>query len=101
MRSLLGNNGTTAGTNFAGTTDNVALEVKVNGQRALRTEPDATSPNLIGGYKDNSVTSGVEGATVGGGGQATGSDVGSNKVTGNFGTVAGGTQPRNRWRRGS
>src|SRR5512140_3482649 len=31
-----GNAGTTAGVNFIGTTDNRALELKVNGQRALR-----------------------------------------------------------------
>ncbi len=38
--SLNGNSGTTPGTNFLGTTDNQALELKVNGQRALRIEPN-------------------------------------------------------------
>ena len=42
--SLNGNSGTTPGTNFLGTTDNQALELKVNGQRALRIEPDGTAP---------------------------------------------------------
>ena len=67
---LTGNAGTTPGTNFLGTADNQALELKVNRARALRLEPNATSPNLIGGYKDNSVTSGAWGATIGGGGKA-------------------------------
>jgi hypothetical protein len=33
----------------------------------LWTEPNADSPNLIGGYSGNSVTGGVVGATIGGG----------------------------------
>ena len=32
------------GTNFLGTTDNKALELKVNGQRALRLEPTRAAP---------------------------------------------------------
>ncbi len=85
--SLTGNSGTTPGTNFLGTTDNQALEFKVNGQRALRLEPNATSPNLIGGYSGNSVNAGVVGATIGGGGY---SGV-INQVTANYGTVGGGS----------
>ncbi len=93
--SLTGNSGTTAGTNFIGTTDNTALEVKVNSARALRMEPNATSPNLIGGSSANTVTSGVVGATIGGGGRATnncgtGSASCANRVTDSFGTVGGG-----------
>ena len=58
----------------------------------LWTKQNATSPNLIGGYHGNSVTSGVVGATVGGGGAA---DDGSgnsipNGVTDDYGTVGGG-----------
>lgn len=52
----------------------------------LYTQQHATSPNVIGGYSDNSVTSGVYGAAIGGGG-------GSgwpNRVTDNYGTVGGG-----------
>ena len=45
-----GNAGTTPGRSFLGTSDNQPLEFKVNGQRALRLEPNATSPNVIGGY---------------------------------------------------
>jgi hypothetical protein len=52
----------------------------------LYTQQNATSPNVIGGYSGNSVTSGVLGATIGGGGQ-TGL---TNRVTDNFGTIGGG-----------
>jgi len=83
---LTGNSGTTPGTQFLGTTDNQALELKVNNARVLRIEPNATSPNLIGGFSTNSVTSGVMGATIGGGG--TSGDF--NRVTDNYGTVSGG-----------
>ena len=38
---LSGNASTTPGTNFLGTTDNQALEFKVNGARVLRLEPNA------------------------------------------------------------
>ncbi len=83
---LGGNAGTTPGTHFLGTTDNKALELRVNGSRALRLEPHAASPSLIGGHSGNSVTSGVMGATIGGGG-AKGS---TNRVTDDYGTVGGG-----------
>jgi trimeric autotransporter adhesin len=53
---------------FLGTTDNLPLEFKVNGQRALRIVPHATSPNLIGGYSGNVVSNGLYGATIVGGG---------------------------------
>ncbi len=52
----------------------------------LRTQQNATSPNIIGGYSGNSVTGGVVGATVGGGGA---SDY-ANRVTDNYGTIGGG-----------
>jgi hypothetical protein len=84
--SLTGNAGTTPGTNFLGTTDNQALELHVNGTRALRLEPDATSPNLVGGYSGNSVAAGVYGAVIGGGGDGTY----PNHVTDHYGTVGGG-----------
>jgi hypothetical protein len=84
--SLSGNSGTTPGTHFVGTTDNQALELQVNSARALRLEPNTTSPNLIGGYSGNSVTAGVVGATIGGGG----ADGFPNQVTANYGTIGGG-----------
>lgn len=71
---------------FLGTTNNKALIVKVNNQRVLKLEPKTTSPNIIGGYKDNVVTSGAYGATIGGGGAAGW----TNGVTDNYGTVGGG-----------
>jgi hypothetical protein len=81
-----GNAGTTAGTDFLGTTDDEALELKVNDTRALRLEPTATSPNLIGGFSGNGVQIETFGATIAGGGQ----DTAPNFVTDNLGTVAGG-----------
>jgi hypothetical protein len=83
---LGGNGGTSAGAHFVGTTDNAALELKVNGARALRLEPDAASPNLVGGFSGNAVTAGAHGATIDGGGS-----IGYlNLVTDSFGTVGGG-----------
>lgn len=83
--SLTGNAGTAAGTNFLGTTDNQALEVKVNNARALRLEPGA-SPNLIGGYSGNWVGPGVYGAVIGGGGNS--GDL--NRVFDSMGVIGGG-----------
>jgi hypothetical protein len=90
--SLTGNAGTTGG-NFLGTTDYRALELWVNNARALRLEPSAESPNLIGGYSGNSVTAGVVGATIGGGGRSTWSNW-PNRVTDDYGTVGGGYNNR-------
>jgi trimeric autotransporter adhesin len=84
--SLTGNASTNPATNFIGTTDNVSLIFRVNNQQAFRLEPGATSPNIIGGYNGNYVTSGVFGATVSGGG----SSGALNRVTDNNGTVGGG-----------
>jgi hypothetical protein len=85
---------------FLGTTDNLPLEMRVNRARALRLEPDSTGiggPNVIGGFKSNSVAGGVQGATIAGGG-GNNTDFGSpgvpggNSVQDNFGTVGGGWQ---------
>jgi hypothetical protein len=65
---LGGNTGTTSGTDFLGTADNQALELKVNGQRALRVEPTTSTPNMIGGYAGNSVDAGHLGSVIAGGG---------------------------------
>ena len=83
---LGGNAGTTPSTDFLGTTDNTAFELKVNGQRAFRLEPDPNSPNLIGGSASNTVVAGLMGATIAGGGAPSS----ENRVTGGFGTVGGG-----------
>jgi hypothetical protein len=82
---LGGNAGTTPGSDFIGTSDNTALELKVNGQRALRIEPGA-SPNLIGGSAANTVAPGIVGATIGGGG----SGGFGNAANGDYSAVAGG-----------
>ena len=87
--ALAGNAGTTPGSHFLGTTDNQPLEVRVNGSRALLIQSNGSNygPNLIGGYSGNSVSAGLVGATIGGGG-ASGYE---NSVTGGYGTVGGGT----------
>ena len=85
--SLSGNSGTDGGTtNFLGTADNVALDFRVNNVRAFRLEPNATSPNVIGGFSGNTVTSGKFGTTIGGGGTSGN----ANQVTANYGTIGGG-----------
>ena len=66
-------------------------KLHVNGSinfTGLRTETNATSPNVIGGFSGNSVTAGVGGATIGGGGESLNNRI--NLVTDNFGTVGGG-----------
>jgi hypothetical protein len=83
---LAGNAGTTPGTHFLGTSDNQALELKVNGARALRLEPKVTSPNVIGGFSGNAVTGGAYGATIGGGGRAGAAQT----VSAPYATIAGG-----------
>jgi hypothetical protein len=83
---LGGNSGTNPSVNFLGTTDETALELRANNARILRLEPNATSPNLIGGSSGNMVTSGVYGATISGGGVSSY----PNRVTDNYGTVGGG-----------
>jgi hypothetical protein len=94
--SLTGNAGTSPGTNFIGTTDNQAFEVKVNSLRALRIEPTTANdaPNIIAGHGSNSVTAGAVGATIGGGGYNDGATVYPNRVTDHYGTVAGGYNNR-------
>ncbi|MBN2390920.1 MAG: hypothetical protein JXR84_09360 [Anaerolineae bacterium] len=84
--SLTGNTGTNPLINFLGTTDAVSLTLGVNGAPALRLEPNATSPNVIGGYGGNVAWAGVYGASIGGGG--VGGAV--NGVYDLYGTVGGG-----------
>lgn len=88
---LTGNAGTSPGTNYLGTSDNQALELRVNGARALRLEPITTpthgfAPNLVGGYAGNTITAGASGATIAGGGKISW----LNRVTDDFGAVGGG-----------
>lgn len=76
--------GTTA---VFGTTDNSALDVRVNGQRAMRYAPALSGPNVLGGHQGNNVTGGASFAsTIGGGG----TESFPNVITASGGTVAGG-----------
>jgi hypothetical protein len=65
-------------------TGNLTLTGAIN--NALRLQDNPTSPNVIGGFSGNSVSSGVVGGTLGGGGHT----LNTNRVTDNFGTVGGG-----------
>jgi hypothetical protein len=83
---LRGNAGTTAGTDFLGTTDAQPLELKVNNARALRLEPGDGNPNVLGGISANSALAGVGGGTIAGGG----STALPNSLANDFATVGGG-----------
>lgn len=88
--SLSGNSGTDPASDYLGTSDNQPLIIKINNDRIFRLEPHSTCPNIIGGLSTNSVTPGLYGVTIGGGGEpGTGNN---NRVTsyGNFGTIGGG-----------
>ncbi len=116
---LNGNTGTVPGTDFLGTTDNVALQIHVNNLaatplpnegngRVMRFEPQTLSPNIIGGFKNNSVTAGAEGIVIGGGGsngalnQVTNANAdfavilggSNNQVSATHGTIVGGFNNR-------
>jgi hypothetical protein len=89
--SLTGNGGTTPGTHFLGTTDEVSLTLAVSGTAALRLEPGAygPSPNILGGYHGNRVET-ARGATIGGGGDFSFPNI----VSDSFGTIGGGSGNR-------
>ncbi len=105
---LSGNAGTTAGTQFLGTTDNQPLQLQVLGRRAFRLEPTTNetrdfgfSPSIVGGYEGNIVATDAVGATIAGGGRegyihqitAPHGTIGGgdrNTVNGEDGTIAGG-----------
>ena len=71
---LLGNAGTVDGVNFLGTTDNVAHDIRVNNTRARRTVPALaytvgltqyeSAPQLIDGFRLNSVSAGEKGSSI-------------------------------------
>ena len=71
---------------YLGSSDNLPMELRVNGQRAFRLEPGAASPNLIGGYAGNIMDAGVIGGFIGGGGTAGR----PNHVSANYASVPGG-----------
>ena len=91
--TLNGNNGTTPGANFLGTKDNQSLEFKVNGQRALRLEPNTNGAvNVVGGSPFNLIDAGVIGSTIGGGGAANHPSglTTSNRISSAFSVIGGG-----------
>lgn len=102
QNSVLNGGNAFGGTAVLGTTDNNAVEIGVDGTRAMRYEPTATTPNLIGGYVNNGADAGVAGASIAGGGGAgvQNSPLGGgecylesgclNRVTDVFGTIGGG-----------
>ena len=85
---LGGNAGTTPILNFLGTTDNQALQLRANGVRVLRLEPDprgAFAGNLIGGFNNNAVQQpGSGGNVIGGGGFSGGPNVIRTNTSGAF-----------------
>ena len=92
-----------------GATDAFGVEILAGGKRAIRAEPNASSPRIVSGYENNGAYAGVIGATIAGGG-TTGSSFPSvscpyafgcqNSVTDHFGTIGGGLgnlDRRHRW----
>jgi hypothetical protein len=103
---LNGNAGIDPATNFIGTTDAAPLELRTGNVRSLRIEPIELVPgeapitsNLIAGNEFNSISAGVRGGTIGGGGVNTGTDpdfttASPNQVTDHYSTVSGGVGNR-------
>jgi hypothetical protein len=83
-----GNSETTPGIDYIGTSDNQALELKVNGKRALRIEPalSGDAPNMIGGSVSNYVSNGAYAAVIAGGG----SFPYPNSIAANYSAIGGG-----------
>jgi hypothetical protein len=103
--SATGDSGSNPATNFLGTTDAQPLVLRTRNAQSLRIEPSMItfgSPalpitaNVIGGSHANTVTAGVRGATIGGGGMPSGDSdpdyfgESPNSVTDHYGTVGGG-----------
>ena len=95
--SETGNNSTTPGTNYVGTSDNKELEIHVydtdptanqGSKRVMLFDPQGSSANIIGGYQGNLPGRGsaIEGATISGGGQ----NNNINNVQDDYGTIGGG-----------
>ena len=72
----------------AGALDIQNGEIRTNGVRAILMQSTGpmTAPNLTEGYSGNSITAGVLGGTIGGGGESTL----ANRVADDYGTVGGG-----------
>jgi hypothetical protein len=103
--SSTGDSNTDPAVNFLGTTDAQPLVLRTFNARSLRIEPSSITfgtpalpitTNSIGGSHANTVTTGVRGATIAGGGVPSGSsdpafsNEGPNRVSDHYGTVGGG-----------
>jgi hypothetical protein len=89
---LGGNSGTTPLTHFLGTSDNQPLELKVNGKRILRLEPNpggGDAGNIIGGHISNRIELPTGGSAILGGGFAGGPNVIRPSSSGSF--IGGGS----------
>jgi hypothetical protein len=77
---------------FLGSTNDQPVEIRANGQRALRLEPNTNgAPNMIAGSEANRVEAGVVGAVVSGGGATNYFGFAyPNSVSGNYSSVGGG-----------
>jgi len=102
-----GNSGTDPATEFVGTTDATALEMRANNARGLRIEPSLavfegipSTVNIVAGSRANQVLQGVRGATIAGGGAPAGdsdpdfSSEGPNRAVAHYSTVGGGYNNR-------
>lgn len=102
-----GNAGTTAGVNFVGTTDNQPLQLRSDNETGLQIQYWSTSVlftsfdygiNIAGGYWGNTISNGVVGATIAGGGYLYRANLQfppvsisvPNVVEGSYGSVGGG-----------
>jgi hypothetical protein len=104
---LGGNPGTDPATQFIGTVDAAAVEIRANRARGLRIEPSVatfedlpTTVNIVAGSRANGVLQGVRGATIAGGGAPVGdsdpdfSSEGPNRAVAHYSTVGGGYNNR-------
>ncbi|TVQ32138.1 MAG: hypothetical protein EA370_12585 [Wenzhouxiangella sp.] len=84
-----GNAGTSP-EDFIGTTDEQPFVIRVANRSALRIQPSNINygPSIIAGHRANSVASGVDGATISGGGES----AGPNHVTDSLGAIGGGSR---------
>ncbi len=75
--------------------DATSLDIKVAGQRVMRYEYNAISPNIVGGNPGNLALAGARGATIGGGGALYGVDPNyvtyPNRATDHYTTIGGGS----------
>jgi hypothetical protein len=94
--SLMGNTGTDPSTNFIGTIDSTAFEIRMHNKRVVRIEPGVAAigtnaPNVIMGDSSNAVVgASIAGATIGGGGGYYIDTIEPNTVSASFTTISGG-----------